>query len=85
MNRQLRKFLLRLTSRKFLVSLGVIIACTCVVFKPERVETVRTVIVQIASLVVMLLAAVGYSWVEASVDKKHKPQEGQNHDRTNDS
>ena len=81
MTQQLRNFLLRLTSRKFLAALSVIVACACAVFHPEQIVTMYTVILRIAAMVVMLLAAIGYAFVEASVDKAHR-RDGHGEDTT---
>ena len=66
----LHNFLQRLASRKFLVTIAVQIACLYAFFRPAEVETALNLAVKIASLATMVLAAFGYGYIEASVDKK---------------
>ena len=66
----LHGFLIRLSSRKFLATIAVQIACIYAFFRPANVETAMGLAVKIASLVTMVLAAFGYGYIEASVDKK---------------
>ena len=66
----IQDFLYRLASRKFLVTIAVQIACVYAFFRPAEVETVLNLAVKIASLATMVLAAFGYGYIEASVDKK---------------
>jgi hypothetical protein len=76
MTAAMRNFLLRLTSRKFIATMSVITACAFAVFAPEKTETGGTIVIRIAALVIMLLAALGYALVEASVDKSQKKERG---------
>ncbi len=73
MPQRLKKFLLWFTPREFVATMSVIVACICVVFKPERVETVRTVVMQVAAMFFMSATAIGYAIVEkrhTAIEKK---------------
>ena len=64
-------FLKRISSRKFLVALSVQIAAVAALFKPGSGEAFEQAAVQIASLVTMLLAALGYGKIEGNIDKNN--------------
>ncbi len=64
----MRSFLQRISSRKFLTALAVQIASVVALFRPEDAETLETAAVRIAALATLLLAALGYSKIEAVVD-----------------
>ena len=65
-------FLKRISSRKFLTALAVEVSGIIVVFWPQTVGTAENTALKIAGLTAMLLAAIGYGVVEASVDKYTK-------------
>ena len=65
----MRKFLTRLSSRKFLIALAVQVASVAALFWPGRAELLETTAVRVAALAAMLLAALGYGAIEASVDR----------------
>ncbi len=64
----MRSFLQRLSSRKFLTALAVQVASVAALFWPQQEETLMTAAVRIAALATLLLAALGYGKIEASVD-----------------
>lgn len=64
----MRSFLQRISSRKFLTALTVQIASVIALFQPERESTLETAAIRIAALVILLLAALGYGKIEATVD-----------------
>lgn len=76
----LDKILTRLASRKFLTTIAVQIACLYAFFRPTEVHTAFDLAVKIAALVTMVLAAFGYGYIEASVDKKAMEYEEQDHE-----
>ena len=59
----------KLSSRKFLTALAVQIVAVIAIFAPEQEAQFTDAAMRITGLVVLLLAALGYGAVEASVDK----------------
>lgn len=70
----MRSFLQRLSSRKFLSALAVQIAAVVALFLPEQADTLHDAALRIAALATLLLAALGYGHIEASVDSQ-RPQD----------
>lgn len=66
----MRGFLQRISSRKFLTVLAVQVAGVLALFWPTQQDALNSAAVQIAALVTMLLAALGYGTIEAAVDRK---------------
>ncbi len=66
----MRSFLQRISSRKFLVALAVQIASVTALFYPQHEDSLHTAAIRIAALATLLLAALGYGKIEASVDKE---------------
>lgn len=66
----MRSFLQRISSRKFLVALGVQLAAVAALFAPHREGEFEAAAVKIAALVTILLAAMGYGKIEAAIDAK---------------
>ncbi|MCK4277305.1 MAG: hypothetical protein KAX78_12365 [Phycisphaerae bacterium] len=64
----MRSFLQRISSRKFLLALAVQIASVAALFWPEHESMITNSVVRVAALVTLLLAAIGYGKIEASVD-----------------
>ena len=69
----MESFLKRISSRKFLVAVATQAASVAAVFWPHHEATILTTAVRIAALATLLLAAIGYGCIEASVDKAGKP------------
>ena len=67
----MNSFMKRISSRKFLIALSVQIAAVIALFKPGSGEAIEQAAIQIASLITMLLAALGYGTIEADIDKKN--------------
>jgi len=67
----MREFLKRISSRKFLTALAVQVAAVLALFWPERESSIATTAVRVASLITLLLAALGYGKIEAEVDAAH--------------
>lgn len=66
----MKAFLQRLSSRKFLIAIAVQIAVVVsMIWRPEFKDQTIEAATQIAELVILLLAAMGYGTIEASVDK----------------
>ena len=65
----MRTFLQRISSRKFLIALAVQVSAVATVFWPQHESALESAAVQIAGLATMLLAAMGYGVIEASIDK----------------
>ena len=61
--------LTKLSSRKFLTALAVQIVAVIAIFAPEQEAQLTDAAMRITGLVVLLLAALGYGTIEASVDK----------------
>jgi len=61
--------LTRLTSRKFLTTLIVQVAAIIALFWPDKADAITATATNIAALTAMLLSALGYATIEASVDK----------------
>ena len=70
----MRSFLERISSRKFLTALAVQAASVAAIFWPREESTFETAAVRIAALAALLLAALGYGRIEASVDAAGKDQ-----------
>lgn len=68
----MRSFLQRISSRKFLTALAVQIASVAAVFYPQQADSLSSAAIRIAALAAMLLAALGYGKIEASVDAAAK-------------
>jgi len=64
----MRSFLERVSSRKFLATLAVEIAAVAALFYPQETSAINEAAVRIASLVTLLLAALGYGKMEAALD-----------------
>jgi hypothetical protein len=64
----MRAFLERISSRKFLTALAVQAASVAALFRPAHEQTLHTAALRIAALATLLLAAMGYGKIEASVD-----------------
>jgi len=73
----MRSFLDRISSRKFLTALAVQAASVAAIFWPQEESTFETAAVRIAALAALLLAALGYGRIEASVDAAGKPGPGE--------
>jgi len=73
----LHDILKRLSSRKFLTALLVQIAACVAIFTPGQGEVLESSAVKIAELVVLVLAALGYGVIEASVDRSDATRPGQ--------
>ena len=69
----MRAFLERISSRKFLTAVAVEVAAVVGLFVPDHATAVSEAATRIACLAVMLLAALGYGAIEASVDKAATP------------
>ena len=69
----MRSFLQRISSRKFLTALFVQSASVAALFWPRQEETLQTAALRIAALATLLLAAIGYGKIEASVDRQTDP------------
>ena len=67
----MRRFLERISSRKFLVILAVQAASVTAIFYPQYESTVESAAMRIAGLITVLLAALGYGKIEAGVDTSH--------------
>ena len=68
----MRAFLQRISSRKFLIAFAVQIAAIAALFYPANETEFQSAAVRIAAMVTMLLAALGYGKIEASIDAKHQ-------------
>jgi len=64
----MRSFLQRISSRKFLTALAVQVASVAAIFWPQHEQTLATAAIRLAALATLLLAALGYGKIEASVD-----------------
>ncbi len=64
----MRSFLQRISSRKFLAALAVQVASVAALFWPQHESTFQTTAIRLAALATLLLAAIGYGKIEASVD-----------------
>jgi len=64
----MRSFLQRLSSRKFLAALAVQIAAVAALFWPQHESAFSEAAVRVASLLTLLLAALGYGSIEARLD-----------------
>ena len=64
----MRRFLDRISSRKFLVALAAQVASVAAFFWPEHESTIESVAIRIAALITLLLAALGYGKIEGAVD-----------------
>jgi nitrogen fixation-related uncharacterized protein len=64
----MRSFLERISSRKFLVALAVQAAAVAALFWPGQQQQFNDAAVRIAALAAMLLAALGYGRIEATLD-----------------
>lgn len=71
----MRSFIQRISSRKFLTALAVQVAAVAALFWPEHESQLATAAVRIAALATMLLAAFGYGSIEAGIDAARKPPE----------
>lgn len=65
----MRDFFQRISSRKFLAALAAQLAGVLALFWPAHEQTFVTAAVRIAALATMLLAALGYGSIEATVDR----------------
>ena len=65
----MKTLLTKLSSRKFLTALAVQIVAVVAIFAPQQEQAMTDAAMRITGLVVLLLAALGYGAVEASVDK----------------
>ncbi len=70
----MRSFLQRISSRKFLATLGVQIASVVALFWPEHESTINIAAVRISALIILLLAGLGYGKIEAQVDASKKDE-----------
>lgn len=64
----MRSFLERISSRKFLTALAVQVAGLVALIRPGQADRISDAAVRIAALVVMVLAALGYGKMEATLD-----------------
>ena len=64
----MRAFLVRVSSRKFLMALCVQVASVAALFWPECESALTTAAVRVAALAALLLAALGYGKIEATLD-----------------
>ncbi len=64
----MRKFLERISSRKFLTTLAVQAASVAALFYPQLESTFDNTALRIAALITLLLAAMGYGKIEANLD-----------------
>jgi hypothetical protein len=69
----MRKFLERISSRKFLTAVGVQVASVVALFWPEHASETSEMVMRVAALVTLLLAAMGYGSIEAVLDTEHHP------------
>ena len=67
----MRRFLERISSRKFLTVLAVQIASVFAIFHPQHEPSFESAAIRIAALLTALLAALGYGKIEAGVDASH--------------
>ena len=65
---QMRPFLKRISSRKFLATLAVEVAGLIVLFAPGHREAVFAAAEHVAAIAAMLLAALGYVRAEGNLD-----------------
>ena len=70
--KNMRSFLERISSRKFLTALAVQAASVAAIFWPGQDSTLESAAVRIAALITLLLAALGYGEIEASVDSSNQ-------------
>ena len=70
----MRHFLKRISSLKFLTTLAVQVASVVAIFWPQYESTVESVAMRVAGLLILLLAAMGYSKIEADVDLRQNNQ-----------
>ena len=68
----MESLLKRLSSRKFLTALAVQIVAVVAIFAPDQEHQMADAAMRIVGLVVLLLAALGYGAIEASVDKVNR-------------
>ena len=71
----MRSFLQRISSRKFLTALAVQAASVAAIFWPQHEQTLATAAIRLAALATLLLAALGYGKIEASVDAGHTAED----------
>lgn len=64
----MKDFLKRISSRKFLTAIAVQIAAVAALFSPEQASEFNDAAVRIAALIAMVLTALGYGCIEASLD-----------------
>jgi len=74
----MRSFLQRISSRKFLTALAVQAASVAAIFWPQHEQTLATAAIRLAALATLLLAALGYGKIEASVDASLGDSEKEN-------
>lgn len=65
----MRTLLQRISSRKFLTAVAVQAASVLALFWPRHGEALHDGAVRVAALATMLLAALGYGAIEASIDR----------------
>jgi len=70
----MRSFLERISSRKFLTALAVQAASVAAIFWPQQQDTIETAAIRIAALITLLLAALGYGKIEATIDATQNNQ-----------
>ena len=75
----MRTFLQRISSRKFLTALAVQAASVAALFWPQHESTLEAAAIRIAALLTLLLAALGYGKIEATVDAA-RAGDGASHD-----
>lgn len=64
----MKDFLSRISSRKFLTAIAVEVAAVVALFSPEQASQFNDGAIKIAALVAMVLTALGYGCIEASLD-----------------
>ena len=64
----MKDFLKRISSRKFLTAFAVEVAAVAALFSPERASEFNDAAIRIAAMVAMMLTALGYGCIEASLD-----------------
>jgi hypothetical protein len=68
----MRAFLQRISSRKFLIAFAVQVAAVAALFWPANEAEFQSAAVRIAAMATMLLAALGYGKIEATIDAKNQ-------------
>jgi hypothetical protein len=68
----MRNFFQRISSRKFLTAFAVQVASVTAIFYPQYESTIETTALRIAAFAALLLAALGYGKIEATVDANTK-------------